>query len=97
MPSGIFLRGGWMTQISLKFIQQIAVCVQRYWEPSEGGACRETKARVQVVVRQARCMYVRISDVLSKAEPIALAPPPPASLQFFLADHDRVAGVRCQS
>jgi hypothetical protein len=42
-------------------------------------------------------MYVRISDVLSKAEPIALGPRPPASLQFFLADHDRVAGVRCQN
>jgi hypothetical protein len=94
MQSGIFLREGLDDPNQPEIIQQIDVCVQRYWEPF---GRRGAKARVQVVVRQARCMYVRISDVLSKAEPIALAPRPPASLQFFLADHDRVAGVRCQS
>ena len=79
-----------MTQIGLKLFNKLPfVC-------NDTGSLSE-KARVQVVVRQARCMYVRISDVLSKAEPIALAPRPPASLQFFLADHDRVAGVRCQN
>ena len=81
-----------MTQISLKLFNKLPFVCNDTGSLSEGGACRETKARVQVVVRQARCMYVRISDVLSKAEPIALAP-----LQFFLADHDRVAGVRCRS
>jgi hypothetical protein len=86
-----------MTQIGLKLFNKLPFVCNDTGSLSEGGACRETKARVQVVVRQVRCVYVRISDVLSKAEPIALAPRPPASLQFFLADHDRVAGVRCQS
>jgi hypothetical protein len=86
-----------MTQISLILFNKLPFVCNDTGNLSEGGRARETKARVQVVVRQARCMYVRISDVLSKAEPIALAPPPPASLQFFLADHDRVAGVRCQN
>jgi hypothetical protein len=86
-----------MTQIGLKLFNKLPFVCNDTGSLSEGGAYRETKARVEVVVRQARCMYVRISDVLSKAEPIALAPRPPASLQFFLADHDRVAGVRCQS
>ena len=95
--SEIFLRWRRDDPNRPEIIQQIAVCAQRYWEPFGRRACRETKARVQVVVRQARCMYVRISDDLSKAEPIALRPRRPASLQFFLADHDRVAGVRCQS
>ena len=86
-----------MTQIGRKLFNKTPFARNDTGSLSEGEACREMKARVQVVVRQARCMYVRISDVLSKAEPIALAPRPPASLQFFLADHDRVAGVRCQN
>jgi hypothetical protein len=40
-------------------------------------------------------MYVRISDDFSKAEPIAPGTRPPASLPFFVADHYRMAGVRC--
>jgi hypothetical protein len=35
-----------------------------------------------------------ISDDFSKAFPIILGPRLPASLPFFLADHDRVIGVR---
>src|SRR3954447_20198285 len=92
-----FCVGDCMTQISLILFNKLPFVCKDTGNLSEGGRARETKARVQVVVRQARCIYVRISDVLSKAEPIALAPPPPASLQFFLADHDRVAGVRCQN
>jgi hypothetical protein len=86
-----------MTQISLKLFNKLPFVCNDTGSLSEGGRAGKQKARVQVVVRQVRCMYVRISDVLSKAEPIALAPRPSASLQFFLADHDRVAGVRCQS
>ena len=54
------------------------------------------KARGQVVLRQ-RCMYMGVLDDFSKAFPIVLGPRLPASLQFFLADHCRVIGVRCQN
>jgi hypothetical protein len=86
-----------MTQISLKLFNKLPFVRNDTGSLSEGGACRETKACGQAVLRQAGCMYVRISDDLSKAEPIALGPRPPASVSFFPADHDRVAGVRCQN
>ena len=38
-----------------------------------------------------------ISNDFSKAFPIVLGPRSPASLPFFLADHCRVVGVRCQN
>jgi hypothetical protein len=86
-----------MTQISLKLFNKLPFVRNDTGRLSEGGVCREMSAPAQVVVRQAGCMYVRISDDFSNAEPIALRPRAPASLQFFRADHDRVAGVRCQS
>ena len=86
-----------MTQISLKLFNKMPFARNDTGSLSEGGACREMKARGQVVFGQARCMYVRISDDFSKAEPIAPGTRPPASLQFFVADHSRMAGVRCQS
>jgi hypothetical protein len=95
--SGIFLRGRLDDPNQPEIVQQNAVCAQRYWEPSEGAVCREMKAHGWVVFGQARCMYVRISDDFSKAEPIAPGTRPPASLPFFVADHYRMAGVRCQS
>ena len=63
-----------------------------------GDRSPEESAGGQVVLSQ-RCMYMYtgISDDFSKAFPIALGTRPPASLPFFLADHDRVVGVRCQS
>ena len=79
-----------MTQIGLKLFNKMPFVRNDTGSLSEGGACRETNARGQVVFCQARCMYVRILDDLSKAEPVALGPRPPASLPFFLADHDRV-------
>ena len=86
-----------MTQISLKLFNKLPFARNDTGSLSEGGACREMKAHGQVVVCQVRCMYVRISDDFSKAEPIAPGTRPPASLQFFVADHYRMAGVRCQN
>jgi hypothetical protein len=86
-----------MTQISLKLFNKLPFVRNDTGNLSEGGACRVMKARGQVAVRQAGCMYVRISGDFSSAEPFALRLRPPASLQCFRADHDRVAGVRCQS
>ena len=95
--SGIFLRGRLDDPNQPEIIQQIAVCAQRYWEPFKGDVCRRAMSHGQVVIGQVMRMYASISDDLSKAEPIAPGLRPPASLQFFLADHYRVIGVRCQS
>jgi len=62
--------------------------------PAIGARKRKARGRL---IRSQRCVYVRISDDLSKAFPIASGTRPPASLPFFPADHDRIVGVRCQS
>ena len=95
--SGIFLRGSLDDPNRPEIVQQNAVCTQRYWEPFGRRRVLGNEAHAQVVFCQARCMYVRSSDDLSKAPPAALGLCPPALLQFFLADHNRVAGVRCRS
>jgi hypothetical protein len=94
--SGIFLRGRLDDPNRPEIAQQNAVCAQRYWEPFGRRSVPGDGEHAQAVVCQARCMYVRSSDDLLKAPPAALGLYPPAS-QFFLADHNRVAGVRCQS
>ena len=86
-----------MTQIGLKLFNKMPFARNDTGNLRKAGVCREMKAHCQVVFGQARCMYVRISDDFSKAEPIAPGTRPPASLPFFVADHCRMAGVRCQS
>jgi hypothetical protein len=95
MESGIFFARRLDDPNQPEIIQQIAVCAQRYWEPSMGGAGRKAALHVQVVFSSSKVACMRISDDLRK---------PSRSLQgrvrqhqFFLADHDRVVGVRCQS
>ena len=86
-----------MTQIGLKLFNKMPFARNDTGSLRKAGVCRETEAHGWVVFGQARCMYVRISDDFSKAEPIAPGTRPPASRQFFVADHSRMAGVRCQS
>jgi hypothetical protein len=94
--SGIFCAGGRMTQISLKLFNKMPFVGSDIEEFFGARACAEIVAHVQVALGQVRCMYVRTSDQLAKAFPIALGTCPAAS-HFFFPDHDPVAGMRCQS
>lgn len=85
-----------MTQISLKLFNKTPFARSDIRSLSKAGrAARRCCADRWCLLSM--CMYAGVSDDHSKAEPIALGPRPPASLQFFPADHSRVVGVRCQS
>jgi hypothetical protein len=86
--SDIFFRGGLDVPNQPENVQQIAVCAQRYWEPFE---CWEDEdARRDSTLVKGVC--VRVFQMTFRKPSRS-----PASLQFFRADHCRVAGVRCQS
>ena len=80
-----------MTQISLKLFYKMPFARDDIGGLSEGSGARLSCVCVT------RCIYVGILDKLSNAEPAALGPRLRASLPFFVADHCRMAGVRCQS
>ena len=69
-----------MTQISLKLFNKMPFVGSDIEEFFGGGVCAEIVAHVQVALSQVRCMYVRTSDQLAKAFPIALGACPAASL-----------------
>jgi hypothetical protein len=85
-----------MTQISLKLFNKLPFARNDIGNLPRAGRLEGRHTSRWCFVKQGACMCV-FQMTFRKGFPIDLGPRPPALLQFFPADHDRVAGVRCQS